>query len=49
LSVEEFPNLVACADALTDCDDEEQYYVGGVELYVAGVQELQERRRGATG
>jgi AcrR family transcriptional regulator len=41
---EQFPNLVACAEALTDCDDEELYYGSGVELYVAGVQELSARK-----
>ena len=46
LSVAEYPNLVACADALTDCDDEELYYGAGVELYVAGVQELNARKTG---
>ena len=47
LSVDEFPNLVACAGALTDCDDEEQYYGTGVELYLAGVKELNARKVGA--
>lgn len=45
LSAAEFPNLVACADALTACDDEQQYYGYGVEVYVAGVQELHARRK----
>jgi len=45
LPVEEFPNLVACANALTDCEDERAYYGAGVDLYVAGVKELFARRR----
>lgn len=47
LSADEFPNLVACADALTACDDEQKYYSGGIDLYIAGVKELHERRRPA--
>ena len=39
-----FPNLIACADALTDCDDEDQYYGSGIDLYVAGVKELHARK-----
>jgi AcrR family transcriptional regulator len=35
-----FPNLIECADALTNCEDEDQYYGGGIDLYVAGVKEL---------
>ena len=35
-----FPNLVAHADAFTDCADVEGYYDFGVELFVAGVQQL---------
>ncbi len=48
LSTQEFPNLVACADALTDCDDEEQYYGAGIDLYVAGVKELNARKSSAS-
>jgi len=40
LPAEQFPNLIACADALTDCDDVDQYYGSGIDLYVAGVKEL---------
>ena len=40
LSTDQFPNLIACADALTDCDDVDQYYGSGIDLYVAGVKEL---------
>lgn len=45
LSADEFPNLVACADALIACDDEQAYYASGIEVYVAGVQHLAARRR----
>ncbi|WP_051265671.1 TetR/AcrR family transcriptional regulator [Nakamurella lactea] len=40
LSTAQFPNLVDCAEALTNCDDEDAYYGGGIDLYVAGVEEL---------
>jgi AcrR family transcriptional regulator len=49
LPADRFPNLIECADALTDCDDEEQYYGGGIDLYVAGVKELHARKVRATG
>ena len=45
LPSDQFPNLIACADALTDCDDEDQYYGGGIDLYVAGVKELHASKR----
>jgi TetR/AcrR family transcriptional regulator, tetracycline repressor protein len=45
LPAEQFPNLIACAEALTDCDDEDQYYGGGIDLYVAGVKELHARKQ----
>ena len=44
LPAERFPNLIACAEALTDCDDEDQYYGSGIDLYVAGVKELHARK-----
>jgi AcrR family transcriptional regulator len=44
LPPEEFPHLVECADALTDCDDEDLYYGAGIGLYVAGVKELNAHR-----
>ena len=40
LSSERFPNLIECADDLVDCDDENEYYVRGINLYVAGVRGL---------
>jgi len=38
-----FPHLVECAAALTDCDDENSYYQGGIGLFIKGVQALQRR------
>lgn len=38
-----YPNLVACADALTSCDDVPSYYSAGVELFVGGVAGLARR------
>jgi AcrR family transcriptional regulator len=45
LPADQFPNLIACADALTECDDEDQYYGSGIDLYVAGVKELHAGKR----
>ena len=45
LPKDRFPQLVECAAALTDCDDEISYYQGGIELFIAGVQALQQRQR----
>jgi AcrR family transcriptional regulator len=45
LPVERFPNLVACADALTGCDDEGAYYAFGVDLFMAGVERLNARTK----
>lgn len=44
LPADRFPNLIACAEALTDCEDENQYYGSGIDLYVAGVKELHARK-----
>ena len=38
-----FPNLIDSAAALTDCPDEMVYYQGGVDLFIAGVQALQQQ------
>jgi AcrR family transcriptional regulator len=38
LPSDRFPLLVASADALTSCDDEEGYYRFGIDLFVAGVE-----------
>ncbi|MEO8889909.1 MAG: TetR/AcrR family transcriptional regulator C-terminal domain-containing protein [Jatrophihabitantaceae bacterium] len=40
LPAERFPNLIACVDALTDCEDEDGYYDFGVDLFLAGVERL---------
>ena len=42
LPVDRFPHLVECAVALTDCGDEISYYQGGIDLFIAGVQALQQ-------
>lgn len=44
LPPQRYPNLVAAADALTNCDDEDAYLMGGIDLFVAGVQALQPAR-----
>jgi AcrR family transcriptional regulator len=44
LPPDRFPNLVACANALTECEDEDAYYDFGVDLFVTGVQQLHARR-----
>jgi TetR/AcrR family transcriptional regulator, tetracycline repressor protein len=38
LPADRFPLLVASADSLTSCDDEEGYYQFGIDLFVAGVE-----------
>jgi hypothetical protein len=43
LPADRFPHLVECADALTDCDDENAYYAAGIDLFMAGVAALQLR------
>jgi AcrR family transcriptional regulator len=43
LPVDRFPNLVECAESLTECPDETEYYAEGVELYLAGVKALARR------
>jgi hypothetical protein len=46
LPAERYPNLAACADALTAaCDDPDTYFAFGVDLFVAGVDRLQATRR----
>jgi AcrR family transcriptional regulator len=44
LPPQRYPNLVAAAGALTDCDDEDAYLMGGIDLFVAGVEALQSAR-----
>ena len=44
LPVDRFPHLVECAEALTDCDDEAAYYGAGIDLFLAGVTTLAQRR-----
>ncbi|HEU5007319.1 MAG TPA: TetR family transcriptional regulator [Jatrophihabitantaceae bacterium] len=45
LPPDRFPNLVACADALTACEDPDGYFEFGVDLFVAGVDRLQAARK----
>jgi AcrR family transcriptional regulator len=40
-----YPNLVACADTLTACEDPDGYFDFGVDLFIAGVDRLQAIRR----
>ena len=40
LDADRFPQLIACADALIDCPDENAYYADGIDLYLAGVTAL---------
>jgi TetR/AcrR family transcriptional regulator, tetracycline repressor protein len=40
LPPDRYPNLLACAEALTGCDDEDAYYDFGVDLFMAGVERL---------
>lgn len=40
LPADRYPNLVACVEALTDCEDENEYYDFGVDLFIAGVERL---------
>ena len=43
LPQDRYPHLVECAVALTDCGDEISYYQGGIDLFIGGVQALQQR------
>ena len=47
LPTDRFPYLVECAVALTDCPDEGAYYGAGIDLYLAGVRALKNRRPAA--
>lgn len=38
LPPDRYPNLVECASALIDCDDENLYYTAGVDLFLDGVR-----------
>jgi len=40
LSPARFPHVIAAADALSDCPDDDVYYARGVELLVRGAQNL---------
>lgn len=45
LPTDRFPNLVECADALTECPDEGAYYGTGIDLYMAGVLTMRDQHR----
>lgn len=47
LPTDRFPNLVACADNLTNCENEDEYYAFGIDFFVTAVEQLQ-LRLGAT-
>jgi hypothetical protein len=38
LSPRRFPTVIACADALTDCENENDYFDLGLELIVKGIK-----------
>ncbi|HEY3629268.1 MAG TPA: hypothetical protein VGL21_00155 [Jatrophihabitantaceae bacterium] len=42
--VDRYPLLVASADGLTSCEDEDGYYRFGIDLFVAGVEGMLRRR-----
>jgi AcrR family transcriptional regulator len=44
LPIDRYPLLVASADGLTSCDDEDGYYRFGIDLFVAGVEGMLRRR-----
>jgi hypothetical protein len=44
LPADRYPLLVASADGLTSCDDEDGYYRFGIDLFVAGVEGMLPRR-----
>jgi TetR/AcrR family tetracycline transcriptional repressor len=43
LAVDRFPHVRACADSLTDCEDEQAYYDFGIDLFIGGVEQLHAR------
>jgi TetR/AcrR family tetracycline transcriptional repressor len=47
LPADRFPRLREAADVLLDCDDEDDYYRFGIDLYVSGVTRLAETRPAA--
>jgi AcrR family transcriptional regulator len=49
LPADRFPRLHEAADVLLDCDDEDDYYRFGVDLYVSGVTRLAEAAALASG
>jgi TetR/AcrR family tetracycline transcriptional repressor len=43
LPTDRYPFLVEAADAMTDCENADEYYEFGVDLFVTGVRELHPR------
>jgi TetR/AcrR family transcriptional regulator, tetracycline repressor protein len=43
LPPDRFPFVLACADSLTDCEDEQAYYDFGIDLFITGVEQLNAR------
>jgi AcrR family transcriptional regulator len=43
LSPQRYPNVLASADALADCANEESYFARGIDLLVAGTRGIQPR------
>ncbi|MGH3743302.1 MAG: TetR/AcrR family transcriptional regulator [Mycobacteriales bacterium] len=44
LPAEQYPHLVAAADDMTHCHDDDRFFTLGVELFVAGVEGLAPKR-----
>jgi TetR/AcrR family transcriptional regulator, tetracycline repressor protein len=42
LPIEQFPRLHEMTDAMTDCDDEDDYYRFGIDTFLAGVRARQQ-------
>jgi len=47
LPPEQFPHLIAAADALTDCPDDASYFQFGVDMFVRGVEAAAPAKRRA--
>jgi AcrR family transcriptional regulator len=44
LSIEQYPNLVDCAESITQTADESSYYRFGVDLFISGVDALHQAK-----
>ncbi len=45
LPAEQYPSLVACADAMTFCADPDEFFTLGIDHFLAGVEGLAAQRR----